>query len=117
MPKFSTFQAFSMPSKMRTHEGRDEIIAVVISWLHANGRWLTNGGALLYKQMRLELCLQEIVVTALVNQKVWQARTVCYQGNAVISAPLRPVLSDIAAQRLFAPGAAQRRYDRRERGC
>ena len=117
MPKFSASQAFSMPSKMRAHEGRDEIIAVVITGLHADGRCLTNGGALLYKQMRLELCLQEIVVAALVNQKVWQARTVCYQRNAVLSAPLRPVLSDIAAQRLFAPGAAQRRHDRRERGC
>ena len=117
MPKFSAFQAFSMPSKMRAHEGRDEIIAVVISWLHADGRWLTNGGALLYKQTRFKLCLQEIVVAALVNQKVRQARTVCYQGNAVISAPLRAVLSDIATQRLFTPGTAQRRHDRRERGC
>ena len=113
MPKFSAFQAFSMPSKMRAHEGLDEIIAVVISWLHADGSWLTNGGALLYKQTRFKLCLQEIVVAALVNQKVRQARTVCYQGNAVISAPLREVLSDIATQRLFTPGTAQRRHDRR----
>jgi hypothetical protein len=59
-----------MPSKMLAHEGRDEIIAVVISWLHADGRWLTNGCALRGKQMRFELCLQEIVIAALVNQKI-----------------------------------------------
>ena len=46
MPKILAFQAFSMPSKMLAHEGRDEIIAVVISWLHTDGRWLPHGGAL-----------------------------------------------------------------------
>jgi hypothetical protein len=70
MAKTLAFQAFSMPSKMLAHEGRDEIIAVVISWLHTDGRWLPHGGTLLGKQMRFELCLQEIIITALVNQKV-----------------------------------------------
>ena len=70
MPKILAFQAFSMPSKMLAHEGRDEIIAVVISWLHTDGRWLPHGGALFCQQMRFELCLQEIVITPLVDQKI-----------------------------------------------
>ena len=57
MPKILAFQAVSMPIKMLAHEGRDEIIAMVISWLHADGRWLTYRGALLGQQMCFKLRL------------------------------------------------------------
>ena len=92
--ELSGLQTLRMPGDMLSHEGRDEIIAVVIARLHANSRLLPCPVTCLHKQMRLELLSKEIVGIALVDQQVWQARAVFSSGlrtwwSLILIAPSR----------------------------
>src|SRR3546814_19913440 len=52
------------------HEGRYEIIAVVIAGLHPQGQRDAGSGAGVGEQLRLELALEEIIGGALVDKEI-----------------------------------------------
>src|SRR3546814_10207288 len=103
-----------MPGDMLGHEGRDEIIAVVISGLHPDLRLLPVALARFDQQFGLELFGQEIVRLALIDQQVGPAQPLIEQGARVIGVPLLAVITEVIAERLLAPRALRRRDDRRE---
>ena len=73
---------------MVCHEGRDEIIGVVVALLHADGGGLADGLAGFSQQVRLELAFEEIVRRALFDEHVGHARAVLDQGASVVLAPV-----------------------------
>src|SRR3546814_5204384 len=103
-----------MPGDMLGHEGRDEIIAVVISGLRPDFRLLPVALARFDQQSGLELFGQEIVRLALIDEQVGHAQPLIEQGARVIGVPLLAVVAEVARQRLLAPRALRRRDDRRE---
>src|SRR3546814_14199095 len=69
----SRLQPLRMPGDMLGHEGRDEIIAVVISGLHPDFRLLPVALARFDQKSGLELFGQEIVRLALIDEQVGHA--------------------------------------------
>src|SRR5687768_995314 len=98
------------------HEGRDEIIAVVVALLHAQGERDVGGTTGGVKQLRLQLTLQEAVRGALVDEQIVDTGAVLNQGDGVVSAPKGPIRDEVAAERLLPPRHPRRRRDRREGG-
>src|SRR5262249_41691228 len=97
-------QFLRMPMQMVAHEGRNEVIAVVISRLASQRQrdiGLAAGGL---QQFRLELLLEEIIGLADVDQEAGKLRAVLDQRHRVVAAPIVLVRPEIAGQRLDAPG-------------
>ena len=76
-----------MPAQMIGHEGRDEIIAVVVAALAPQGEGDVGLLAGSLQQFRLELLGQELIGVAIVDQEVPEFRTVLDQGDRVVLAP------------------------------
>ena len=58
-----------MPAQMVGHEGRDEIIAVIIAGLAAQGQIDSGVGAGAFEQLGAKLLLEELVDIADVDQQ------------------------------------------------
>src|SRR5688500_14708899 len=95
-------------------EGRDEIIAVVVAELHAEGEVDAGGAASVGEQLRAKLALEEIIGAALVDEDLRYPRAVLDQGDRVVGAPGRAIGAEIEGERLLAPRHAAGRDDRRE---
>src|SRR5262245_12928370 len=99
---------------MIAHERRDEIVAVVVAALAAQGegnlRLLTGG----LQQFRSKLLGEELVGVAIIDQKLGKSGAVLDQGDGVILPPGLLFAAEKAAQRLGSPGYLGRRYDRGE---
>eukprot|EP01035_Chromulina_nebulosa_P035868 gene35867-48236_t len=96
------------------HEGRDEVIAVIVTRLHPQCQRDAGIVTGLPQQLRLELLCEELIGIALIDQDFRHARTIGNQRAGVISAPRTLVGTDITAERLLAPRAMRRRHDRCE---
>ena len=59
-----------VPADMLGHEGRDEVIGMVVAGMHADVRRHVGGFAGIDQQIGLELFLEEIVRRALVDNQV-----------------------------------------------
>jgi hypothetical protein len=88
------------------HEGRDEIIAMVVAALGAQGEGDAGLLASRLQQLRLELLGQELIGITIVDQEFPEFRTVFDQGDGIVLAPGIPVVAEIAAQRLDSLGHA-----------
>src|SRR5580704_14035056 len=101
-----------MPAQMIAHEGRDEIIAVIIAalatQLERNARFL----ACSLQQLRAKLLGQERIGVADIDQQLGKSCAVLDEGDRIMLAPGVLVASEIAAERLDAPRYARRRDDR-----
>ena len=64
----------------------------------------------------MKLRLQELVVLALVDEDRPAPRTGADEGGGVVRGPGRPIVSEVAAERLLAPRALRRGADRSEGG-
>src|SRR5690606_11452876 len=97
-------------------ERGDKEIAVVIAGVQAQRQRMLGGLAGGLQQFRLELVGQEVVVLALVHQDVQLFLGLRNQRTGIVLFPGFFVGADVVAERLFAPGAVDRRADRRKRG-
>ena len=98
-------------------EGRDEVIAVVVAGMAAQGERLPGLGAGLLEDLGQQLLDQEFVAQALVDQDAAGERRAgvrCHQGAGVILLPRVFVGAEVAAEGLLAPRATAWRGDRRE---
>ena len=107
-------QPLRMPGEMVAHEGRDEIVGMVIAGLAAQRQVDPGAVAGPFQKLRLQLFGQEIVRLALVDEDVLHPCPVLDQRAGIVFAPRLPVRAEIAGQRLLAPRAIERRDDRRE---
>jgi hypothetical protein len=106
-----------VPGELVGHEGRDEVVAVVVTLLHPQGQGDAGSAAGVGQQLRAELLGQEIVRLALVDQQVGQARAVLDQRDRVVTAPCLRVGAEIAGKRLVPPRHLARCDDRCEGGA
>src|SRR6266581_2707346 len=77
-------EAIGMPAEMVGHEGRNEIITVVVARLPAQGQRDAGVGAGALEELWLELLLQEGIGVADVDQQLGQARAVLDQRDGVV---------------------------------
>ena len=57
-----------MPCNVISHEGRDEIIAVIIARLHPQRQRDPGIGTGLFEQLRLQLLCEELIGITLINK-------------------------------------------------
>lgn len=97
-------------------DARDEVVAVVVSFVPAHPRGL---GSLLtggFKQVGVQLRREEVVGQALVDQRRGQLPAGFHQLGSVVRCPGRTVGTQISAERLLAPRALAGSADRRDGG-
>jgi len=93
-----------MPAQVILHEGRDEIIAVALSFTQVEREVDARRIAGRTQQFRAQFRLQEAVGRTPVRQQGWQARTVLDQGDTVMLPPDGAIGAEIAGQRLLPHG-------------
>src|SRR5581483_1168402 len=97
-------------------ERRDEVVAVIVTALHAQQQFLSGVAARGFEQLGLELLREEFVGVPLVDEYRAGEPPARDQLAGIIILPALAVRTEIARKRLLAPGHAHGRYDRRERG-
>src|SRR5437773_10960678 len=92
-----------MPTQVICHEGRNEIIAMVITALATE---IDRDACLRtssFQPFRAKMFCQELIGIADINQKYGKSGTVLDQGNRVMLAPRLLIAPEIAGQRLDTP--------------
>ena len=102
-----------MVGQVVRHEGGDEVVAVVVALMQAQGEGLAVAAHPL-EAVRVELGGQKLVGHALIDEDRRAAPAVLHQRAGVVLAPHRPVGAEVAAEGLLAPRAPAGRGDRRE---
>src|ERR1700742_3350314 len=97
------------------HEGGDEIIAVVVTALPAQGEGNTGLITSGLEQFGLKLLAQKRIGVAIVDQELRESGAVLDQGDSVMLAPGSLVLAEIVAERLDAPRHSRRSDNRCKR--
>src|SRR5436190_5433517 len=101
-----------MPAQVIRHEGGNEVVAVVVAFLHPQGERDGRLGAGTFQQFRTELFLQKWVGVSDIDQEFGKSGAVLDQRNRVMLAPRLLVASEIAAKRFYAPRHLRRSTDR-----
>ena len=112
----STGQAARVVRQMVGDERLDEVVAVVVARMAAEIEPLVGLPARRFEQVGMKLRLQELVVLALVDEDRPAPRTGADEGGGVVRGPGRPIVSEVAAERLLAPRALRGGANRSERG-
>ncbi len=109
---FRSPQPRRMPLQMIVHEGRDEVVGVVVALMHAQRQ--ADIGALdrLLEFPRREARLEKTVGLTLVDQKLREAGAVFDQRAGVVFAPLGTIRAEIFFKRILRPVGGQRIDDR-----
>lgn len=76
-----------MPAQMIGHEGRDEVIAVVVTWLAAKGEGNVRLLAGAFQQFRAKLLGQKRIGVTIVHQQIEESGAVLDQRDRVMPAP------------------------------
>ena len=115
----SRLQLLGMPGDMLTHEGGDEIVAVVIAGAQVQRQRLTDLLAHVAQDSGPQLFLQEFVIRALIDEQMPRTRAVRDQRAGVIRPPALLVLAKVERQRRLPPKArrAATRWAKRRRCC
>src|SRR3546814_7691562 len=92
-----------VPPELRLHEGGDEIIAVIVTFVQAQCQPDPRRVAGVAQPVRLKLSVEELVGRALIHQKLRHPRPVLDQRDGIVPAPRGLVLTEIARQRLLPP--------------
>ncbi len=103
-----------MVAQVVLDEGLDEVVAVVVARPQAQLEGLPGGLAGLGQDLGFELLGEELVGAALVDQERGLGGLRLDQFAGVVPALGLPVLAQIVAERLPAPGTLHGRGDRRE---
>src|SRR3546814_5146287 len=98
------------------HEGRNEIIAVVVSGAQAKRELDASALAGALKQLGAQLFFKKIVGFALVYKERRYPSAVLNQSDGIMSAPGSLIRAQISTQRLLPPGNLRRCDDGSECG-
>src|ERR1700730_12287134 len=96
------------------HEGRYEVVAVIVSGLAAEVQRDVGLRAGTLQKFRAKLFVEELIGIAIVDQEIGKPCAILDEGDGVVTAPRRPVIAEISTQRLDAPWHLRRRHDRRK---
>ena len=100
---------------MLGHEGRDEIIAVVVARAAAKGERDPGLGTGPFEQVGTKLALEERVGLAHIDQQLANPRARADQRDRVMRSPRRAIGPEIPRERLLPP-RHERRCDDRGKG-
>ena len=98
LPQLRLMEPLGMPCYMFGHEGRNEVVGMIVTRLHADRCRLSGLGAGIDQHLSLELVDQKSVSHTLIDQQVWQASTIGDERTGIIFAPHGPVRPDISRQ-------------------
>src|SRR5690606_32221354 len=115
LPARTALQRRGMVRHVLADEAGDEVVAVVIAGLHAQGQRMARRVGRGLQQLRAQLALEELVVAALVHQQRQLLAGLAQQLAGVPLAPRRAVLAQVGGKGLLAPRHLAGRDDRRER--
>ena len=101
-----------MPAKMILHEGRNEVVAVVISALASQLERDIGLRTCTLQQFRAKLLFQERIGITNVDQEIRKSGAVLNQRDGVVLAPSFLVAAKITSERLDAPWDLRGRHDR-----
>src|SRR4051812_13413137 len=93
-----------MPAQMVLHEGRDEIVRVVVALLHPEGERDAGVAAGGFEQFRSQLSFEEAVGSALIDEDFRKAGAILDERDGVRRAPGAAVGAEVAAEGFLAPG-------------
>src|SRR6185312_5114058 len=99
-------QDFRVMDQVVLHEGRDEVVAVVVAFMAPQLQRVTNFLRRFLEQVGMQLQLQELVRETLVDQDVRPARRILHAGHElgrIIGGPLPTVGTEIPCKRLLSP--------------
>src|SRR5262245_30500878 len=111
----SALQPLGVPAQMVSQECGDEVVAVIVAGLPAQGEGDPGFLARALQQLRAELLREKLVGVAVVDQQIGQSGAVLDQRDRIVLAPCLPVIAEIAAERLDAPWHPRRCDNRRKR--
>ncbi len=108
----SVLQKPPMVLKVIPQKRGDEVIAVVVARLQAQGQRVMGGVTRGLQQLGAQLAGQVFVGLALVHQQVQPFREGRgHQGRGIPRSPRLAVFAQVRAQRLLAPGHLAGRHD------
>src|SRR5580704_777282 len=110
----SCLQPRGVPAQVIRHEGRYEVVAVVIARLAAKQERDAGLRAGTLQQLRAQLLGEERIGIADIDEKIGKPRAVLDQCNGIVLAPGLAGIAEVTGQRLDAPWDLRRRRDRRE---
>src|SRR5258708_784024 len=114
--RFSSIQLSRVMAQMVFHESRDKKIAVIVTFMTAQGQRLAGIPAGGLEDLRIELIGEEFVRQSLIDQNRAGEPRLLHQLAGIVFAPRRRSVAEITLERLLPPGTARRRGDRRECG-
>src|SRR5690606_5241358 len=97
------------------HEGRDEVVAVVVALLHAQAQGLAALPAGFGEALGLQLALEEGVARALVDEDRRRVLRRTHELRRVVAGPRFAIVAEVSAEGLLAPRDLGGGDDRRER--
>jgi hypothetical protein len=96
-------QARGVPAQVIFHEGRYEVVAVVIAGLAAEHEWNFRFRTCVLQQFGAKLGSQELIGVANIDKKIGKPRAILDQRDGIVLAPCVARLAEISAQRLDPP--------------
>jgi len=97
-------------------EGGDEVIAVVVALLPAQGQRKVAGGANPFERCRVQLLGQKLIGGALIDQQGNGLRSRLDQAGGIVIGPCLAMVAQIGFETALPPAAGHRVTDRREGG-
>ena len=92
-----------MPAQVIFHEGRHEVIAVVVAGLATKGQRNTGLRAGVLQKLGTKLFGQELIGVAIIDQEIGKPRAILDQCDRVVLAPGCARFAEISAERLDPP--------------
>ena len=99
---------------MVCHEGRDEVVAVVVALLSAQGQVDSFFSASLFQEVRFQLFFEKIVRLALIDEDGFVPRCRLYEFACIVGHPGFFVVSQVGVEGFLSPRTLRGRGDGRE---
>ena len=107
-------ELFCVKGDMVCHEGRDEVVAVVVALLSAQGQVDSFFSASLFQEVRFQLFFEKIVRLALIDEDGFVPRCRLYEFACIVGHPGFFVVSQVGVEGFLSPGTLRGRGDGRE---
>jgi hypothetical protein len=97
------------------HEGGDEVVAVIVPGLRTQQEVDPGSAACLLEQVRLQLLLQKTIRVTLIDEDTRIKPMLGDELTSIVLLPAPAIRTQVAAERLLAPGTLSGRDDRGKR--
>src|SRR4029450_8883485 len=95
-----------MIPQMIRNEGRDEVVAMVVSRLPSQRQGIAHVACGLFEQLGTQLHVEKLIGRALVDENRWATLCVLQslqQHRGIVSVPLAAIRAQVTSERLLSP--------------